>query len=499
MYNNNSSYSQGGSGKITVEVVEEQTGQVISSRMRLTNADGKAVRIRGTLFENGWTLLDGSLEYRGRVGDYSYRVSHGPQFATGAGGFTLDTNSEAIDTLRLPRHADLASENWYGGDLLTNLEVDQLARWLPADDLLMACQVREQLSAVGGAPESPKLINGGAWAEGPSYLDNRSGSGGLLFHHWMPPAVVPDHVPSSRLLIMAKPQSSLAEVTMVSGEQAVHSEIQQLTARDVPIWLASGRIDSIQVLSKYLNDEDRQPNQRVFFQPPGVAFKGALANGKLAEYLYWQVLEAGLRIPPSAGSGFGMQPTTLGYNRVYVQVAEKTGNAWWRGLRSGASFVTSGPLLRTNVNGWPPGHEFEIPPDGALELSIGTTLTVADPVEYLDVVFNGQTVYSAQLDEWAKQGGKIPPLKITESGWMLVRVVTGRTHTYRIASTAPYYFQIAGQPRISRSAVALFQAWLQACREDLNSESEELQTTSAPFLKAAEDFWQQQFDRATVP
>ncbi len=49
-------------------------------------------------------------------------------------------------------------------------------------------------------------------------------------------------------------------------------------------------------------------------------------------------------------------------------------------------------------------------------------LTVADPVEYVDVVFNGDALYHAPLDEYAKQGGKIPRLEVDRSGWLVVRV-----------------------------------------------------------------------------
>ena len=41
---------------------------------------------------------------------------------------------------------------------------------------------------------------------------------------------------------------------------------------------------------------------------------------------------------------------------------------------------------------------------------------------YLDVIFNEETIYQARLDEYAKEGGRIPSLPIKESGWLVVRV-----------------------------------------------------------------------------
>ncbi|MEZ6133654.1 MAG: hypothetical protein R3C53_01970 [Pirellulaceae bacterium] len=118
-------------------------------------------------------------------------------------------------------------------------------------------------------------------------------------------------------------------------------------------------------------------------------------------------------------------------------------------------------------------------------------------MEYLDVIFNGETLYQARLDEYAKQGGRIPPLKIEESGWLVIRVVTERQHTYRIASTAPYYFEVAGQPRISRSAVEYFTRWLEKSAKQIEQGDNASQLSAAPFVQAAREFWQQRLTQAT--
>jgi hypothetical protein len=58
------------------------------------------------------------------------------------------------------------------------------------------------------------------------------------------------------------------------------------------------------------------------------------------------VLNCGLRIPPSAGSGSGVLPNPVGYNRVYVHLDEQlTYDGWWQGFKQGRSLVTNGPLL----------------------------------------------------------------------------------------------------------------------------------------------------------
>ena len=143
------------------------------------------------------------------------------------------------------------------------------------------------------------------------------------------------------------------------------------------------------------------------------------------------------------------------------------------------------------MNGELPGTLFSAAEGQTIEIEVTLTLTVADPVEYLDVIFNGKTLYQARLDEHAKRGGKIPPQAIRESGWLVVRVVTERGFTYRIASTAPFYFQVGDQPRVSRSVVAFFRDWLEVSATQIHALDDNARTAAEPYLAAARAFWQQ--------
>jgi hypothetical protein len=207
----------------------------------------------------------------------------------------------------------------------------------------------------------------------------------------------------------------------------------------------------------------------------------------MVEQIYWKILDAGLRIPPTAGSGFGETPSPLGYNRVYALVGSKNEHSWWDAIRRGNSFVSNGPLLRVAINGMPPGHVFQV--GSAIELDIGVALTTSDPVEYLEVIFNGSSIYKAALDEHAKHGGKIPPLEIKQAGWLIVRVVTARDFTYRLATTAPFYFELNGQNRIDSKAVEFFKSWLNRAREEIKQLPPAVQSLHEPYLKSAERFW----------
>jgi hypothetical protein len=267
------------------------------------------------------------------------------------------------------------------------------------------------------------------------------------------------------------------------------------------VWLASGRVDSIAVLSEHVTLDGRSDIKlSEMFHPEPNLFKGGRGPGRLVENLYWQVLETGLRIPPSAGSGVGRSSSPLGYNRVYVALptSPRTRDAWWDGLRAGRSFVTNGPLLRATVNDQLPGHVFQMPAGQTLKLDVALTLTVADPVEYVDVIFNGEAIYHARLDEYAKQGGKIPLLEVAESGWLIIRVVAQRDETYRMAMTAPYYVEFGGQRRISRKACEMFSQWLESSSAERKEADRGAAQAAEPYTAAALKFWRERIEMATV-
>ncbi len=118
------------------------------------------------------------------------------------------------------------------------------------------------------------------------------------------------------------------------------------------------------------------------FHPEPGQFRGPRGPGRLVENLYWQVLETGLRIPPSAGSAVGRSSSPLGYNRVYVNLPGtlRTQELFEEGLYAGRSFVTNGPLLRAKVNDEHPGATLRATSGSKLGLNVSLELTVADPL-----------------------------------------------------------------------------------------------------------------------
>ena len=145
-------------------------------------------------------------------------------------------------------------------------------------------------------------------------------------------------------------------------------------------------------------------------------------------------------------------------------------------------------MLRASINGLPPGSVQSSYRSQSISLDITVSLAVRDPVEYLDVVNNGDTIYSAKLEEHYKRG-EFPPIEIDQSGWLVIRIVTEHAKGYRFATTAPFYFVFDGKPRVSRKAVAFFQQWQKAALGSLAESPEQLKRYE-PWIDRSNQFWE---------
>src|SRR5262249_46500070 len=149
---------------------------------------------------------------------------------------------------------------------------------------------------------------------------------------------------------------------------------------DLPMWVANGAIDSLEIANRHQLRDGVLDNETGGKPRDKEAFRGTLGNGRWSQQIYYQLLNCGLRIPPSAGSGSGTVANPLGYNRAYVHIdGEFTYEKWFEGLREGRVVVTNGPLLRPTVQGEYPGHTFFASAGEALELEIGVTLSIRTP------------------------------------------------------------------------------------------------------------------------
>jgi hypothetical protein len=408
----------------------------------------------------------------------------------------VDRHAEDTAEVTFSRRVDMQEEGWWAGDLdvqvrLEDLPVMMRARaveFAPAAALVNEqgrCRKLKLSRAADTVGEPPLLF--GPWAT----LDNRRG-GGLL-------ALAADSAVD--VCQWKLDDSSLASATAAAEAGA---QVVALTPFDwdLPLWIAAGKLDGVQVINRHSllnavvdNESIGRPRDETFFP-------GKLGNGRYSEAIYHQLLNCGLRLPPTAGSGAGagsgrrLIASPLGTNRTYVHCGETcTRDAWLEGLRAGRVVVTNGPLLRTRVDGELPGHLFELYDGQRREFQISLDLDFYEAAQedYLEIVQNGKPLYQVRLDELAARNGKLPFVEFESSGWFLVRAVTNNPNVYQYASTGPYYVELNHQPRISRASVEYFLTWLDDAAKKFAGNEPVIAD-----IEAARPFWQKLLTRATV-
>ena len=459
----------------TITRLELWRGSLQGSQMPLRKATPAGVGV----------VLDRSMQLSLNEGTYAFRMVRGPEYRVVNGTFSLEKTSEDSHSVLLPRTVHMIHEGWTSGDCCVPASQNSVPLRMASEDLHVAAVLGHVVAnPIPYRDRDDPILHEPTWIR----EDTVHHEGLVLYGQ---STVDASRLPSE-LLAAADPDSSEVRIA-----------IENPFAWPLPVWLASGRVDGFFVLGDWLQLDRQFKSVGDGRGPDHDARNNPLAMGSWAYRIYTNMLEAGLRIPPLAGSGNMGTKTPIGYNRLYVTqpdsfshsrddqqaVAVQSSEAWWNAAWSGHSVATNGPLMRPKLAGKLPGHVFAAATGEKLQLRPELSLTTRDPVEYLEVIHNGQVHYRARLDEFAKAGGKIPPLTITKSGWVILHVVTKYEDHFRAAISAPWYIEFDGKPRVDERAVKFFQDWLGQYEERLKRLPADQLARHVPFVRAARKFW----------
>lgn len=488
------SFAAGGS--LIVKAVDKSTGDPQITRVEFSRADSptKLLTIRKTVPAGMGVVLDRSVELSLPDASYQFRMIRGPEYRIISGNFALERSSLDEHEVALPRMVDMLDKGWTSGDCCVPTSKYSLPLRMASEDLHLAAVLGEvEPRPIPGRDRDDPIQHEPTWIGA-----DAQHFGGLVLYGAAVGADDASKLPVERL------------VDVISDDQ-VRVAIENPFAWQLPVWLASNQVDGIFVLGDWLRLDRKVAKVSNGRGPQGPSVGDGRAVGRWAERIYWNLLEAGFRIPPLAGSGDQAGATPVGYNRLYVadplddyqqdgQLEARrveTSQRWWRAAWRGNSVATNGPLLRPRLGGQIPGHVFQASAGEVLQLQPELTLTVRDPVEYLEVVHNGRVHYSARLDEFAKAGGVIPPMQIKESGWVTMRVVTLYEDHFRAAMSAPWYIEFDGKPRVTAEAVDFFRLWLGDYEQRLKQLPPDELARHVPFVRAARTFWAERKSAST--
>ena len=505
-------------GSLTVSVRDEADESPVITRMVVQRADapGRRVTVRRTVPAGVGVVLDRSAELSLPDGQYRFSMIRGPEYRIITGNFALERTSLDDHSVALPRMVEMIQEGWTSGDCCVPPSPYSLPLRMASEDLHLATVLGHvDAKPIAGRRDDEPPKNDPSWIN-----ENATHNDGVVFYL---PELQPlaEREAGDKTTVQAeagiatenetKSLIPVEKMVQLGMQDEVKIAIENPFAWQVPVWLASGQVDGFFILGDWLRLDRKVLTIADGRGPQGVSLGGDQALGRWAEKIYWNLLDAGFRIPPLAGSGDRGRQTPVGYNRLYVGKPSQRYNGgppkavrvvseveWWNAAWKGQSVATNGPLLRPMLGGQLPGYVFKARPGETLELQAELQLAVRDPVEYLEVIHNGKVHYSARLDEFAKAGGMLPPVNAKESGWVTIRVVTLYEDHFRAAMSAPWYIELEGQPRITRESVEFFRQWLSDYEERLKRLPPQELQRYVPYVRAARKFWSQKAEEATT-
>jgi hypothetical protein len=484
----------GATGQLNLTVVDKDADKPVACRMHLVGPNNKPRKVDKAPFWQDHFVFPGHILLKLPLGNYSFVIERGLEYLDQNGRFSFEAFADDSKQIELHRFVNMSAEGWWSGDLDVRRPVADMELLMSADDLHVAEVIswsNDKSQWSGKSPPKQALVR----FDGNRYYNLMAGSvsrtgGEALFFHLPAPLKTPgdqeEYPPLAKYINDAK------------EKEEVWIDLARPFYWDLPLLVALGQVDSIQVAHGDICRDTVIPHETGGKPRDKVHYPNPYGNPLWSQFIYFQVLECGLRIPPSAGSGSGVAPNPVGYNRMYVHVdGDFTYEKWWQSFRAGQVVITNGPLMRPTVNGELPGHVFQADAGSSFDFEIGLTLSTRDPISYLEIIKNGQVAESIRFDDYAKSG-KLPNLHFDKSGWFLLRAITDVGKTYRFAMTAPYYVEIGYKPRISKKAAQFFLDWVYERAKQIHLDDTQQQRELIDLHRKARDFWQEMLSKANA-
>jgi len=442
-------------GSVHLDVKDATTGALVPARVGLYDATGRAplpsdqallverfadkVRLLTVDPRAFWPsenrvafYVKGSYEGKLPTGTYQLIVTRGPEFRLYHNHFEVREGETTQVTVALERYANLPGRGWFSGDDHIHLARDEnrdTTVWtqVAAEDVHVG-NLLQMGNIAGTYFEQPAWGKAGRF-EQDSYLiasgqeDPRTGQLGHTIHHNLQS---PIHLSQDTYFLYHRVFEESHRQGGISGYAHLNAgwfNVRRGVALDVPF----GDVDFLEV-----------------FQA-----------GKLLTDIWYDFLNLGFKLTPSAGSDFPYTDLP-GVVRDYVKVdGSYDPDAWYASFRAGHVYVTNGPFLEFTVNGHSMGDEVHVPRGARLDVVAQAQLNPdVDKLDRLELVVLGDVVATesaagqdrVQLDT---------QLTADHSMWIAVRAYGSRQEEWNVtaAHSAPVYVVVDDQPTWKREAV----------------------------------------------
>jgi hypothetical protein len=483
-----------GDGQLLLTTIDHATGKPTACRMHLKAGAGRARLPKKVPTWDDHFIVPGQLALKLPTGNYTFELDRGPEYKAVSGYFTIANFADDSKQVELERGADMAAEGWWSGDLDVERPIKDIELLMQAEDLHVVPLVTwsNDHNAWTGSPPQKDVLRRFDDTRYCQLMGGRQVRPGTTLLYFNLPAPMKLGSPT------ADYPPIMHYVEQVRKQPDAWVDASKPFWWDLPMLVALGQLDSIQVAHGHLGRTKSIPNEADGKPRDVKRYPGVLGDAIWSQEVYFHLLNCGLRIPPTAGSGSGITSNPVGYNRVYVHVdGEFTYEKWWENLRAGRVMITNGPLLRPTVRGELPGHVFQLEKGEKAEFDIGLTLSIREPVRYLEIIKNGRVVDEIRFEDYRK-AGKLPKVRIDSSGWFLLRVVGEDTKTYRYGMSGPFYVETGYGRRISKGSAQFFLDWVIQRARQIQIEDPDQRREVLEYHRKARDFWRDLVEKANA-
>ena len=440
--------------------IRDETGQPVFARVRLWSASGKAPPIEviepaePVLIHPRQPDLGVVLPGRGKIrlsaGTHTLRVEKGTEYQPVELQIQVKAGDRLRETVQLSRWVHMSRRGWWSGDTHVHRVQPDMAALMKAADLHVAPTVTRwnDRSSLEHWPQEPLYVLPGDLAYSVNNSEDERQWGAALFSNLDAPVQLYNWEQHAEY---PGPVTTWQEARSLNG----HIDLEKLIWWEAPVIAALMPPDTVGLANNHFLEEGMLAREAWGRPRDREKYPGQEGFAHYVLDLYYIYLNAGFRLPASAGSANGVLRNPIGYNRSYVYLRSGFSyDGWFEGQKAGRNFVTNGPMLLVQVNDRLPGT---VLPSDTEEAEVQIEARAARNLQRIDIVVDSEVVKSFQPAATTFMSTVRVPLQ--DGGWLAVRAFEEHPRTVRFAHTGPYY--IGDEPRHDREALTFLRTWIE--------------------------------------
>jgi hypothetical protein len=466
-------------GRMRLRIFERESGRPVVAAVSLDSKDGKPHAAMGALYRRTagrtYSYARYATDIDAPAGDYRLRVTRGPEIRAHEATISIEAGVSTEHAVFLDRWADSRARGEYSGENHIHANYgygawystpESVLDQVEGEDLRVAHLVVANSDGDGvfdreyflGDPDP--ISNDRAllrWGE-----EFRSTIWGHLTLAGIATIVEPvftgfagttnplDVPTNADVAALARERGGVVSYTHpASNASSPYGSVYG--AKGLPLDAALGAVDTIDVL--------------------GFGYGATLD-------LWYRLLDCGFRLPAASGTDCFLNRIVSyppGWGRTYVQLGAFGEGAWLEGQKTGRSFVSTGPMLRFDVDGIRSGGEiFRALPT---TLHVRATVEAQFPLDVVEVVLNARVVHRRALEPAEPLRTRVEfaiDVDAEASGWIALRASGSAPGEYpapgQRAHANPVWLTIAERPNPNRTVAAkYFLDWLDRLELDVSA------------------------------